>query len=95
MKETRLPSQQCKNVVTLTLFYSQRVDPYEHVITMKVMTIITTHPAALSSHCFPNPCKNEGLCAEVKNREGYMCVCKEGFVGTNCESKDCHKALKQ
>lgn len=57
------------------------------------MTIITTHPAALSSHCFPNPCKNEGLCAEVKNKEGYMCVCKEGFVGTNCESKNCLKTI--
>lgn len=42
----------------------------------------------LSSHCFPNPCKNEGLCTEVKNKDGYMCICNEGFVGKNCESKN-------
>ena len=44
---------------------------------------------AVSSNCFPNPCKNDGLCAEVKNKEGYMCICKGGYAGRHCESKLC------
>ena len=45
--------------------------------------------SALSSNCFPNPCKSDGLCAEVRNKEGYMCICKGGYAGRHCESKLC------
>ncbi|RWS15474.1 hypothetical protein B4U79_12965 [Dinothrombium tinctorium] len=33
--------------------------------------------------CFSSPCKNGGTC--VRKESGYVCLCKQGFVGTNCE----------
>lgn len=36
----------------------------------------------------PNPCINDGFCAEDKaNEKGYMCICKQGFTGNRCHSK--------
>ena len=36
----------------------------------------------------PNPCDNDGFCAEDKaNEKGYMCICKQGFTGNQCHSK--------
>lgn len=43
---------------------------------------------AFSSSCMPNPCLNDGFCAEDKaNDKGYLCVCRQGFTGKQCESK--------
>ncbi len=41
-----------------------------------------------SSPCMPNPCINDGFCAEDKaNEKGYLCICKQGFAGNQCQSK--------
>ncbi|RWS32013.1 hypothetical protein B4U80_09028, partial [Leptotrombidium deliense] len=33
--------------------------------------------------CFSSPCKNGGTC--VRKESGYVCLCKQDFVGINCE----------
>ncbi|PSN41253.1 Protocadherin-like wing polarity protein stan [Blattella germanica] len=33
--------------------------------------------------CYSNPCGNQGICQRKEG--GYVCVCKPGFTGQNCE----------
>ena len=35
--------------------------------------------------CASNPCDNESLCDDVI--DGYICICKVGFTGSNCEDE--------
>ena len=37
--------------------------------------------------CESNPCMNGGLCLNGHVTQRYVCVCLEGFIGTNCEGK--------
>ena len=35
--------------------------------------------------CLENPCQNDGLCSPIY--QFYICKCKNGFTGKNCENK--------
>ncbi|KAK5644039.1 hypothetical protein RI129_007884 [Pyrocoelia pectoralis] len=39
--------------------------------------------STLVNHCFSNPCLNNGNC--TYNEDGYRCICRKPFYGTNCE----------
>ncbi|KAK9737087.1 Laminin EGF domain [Popillia japonica] len=34
--------------------------------------------------CQENPCQNQGVCQESLSKEGYTCICTEGFSGPTC-----------
>ena len=34
--------------------------------------------------CYSNPCHNDGICQ--RKESGYTCICRDEFVGRNCES---------
>lgn len=34
--------------------------------------------------CLPNPCKNRGVCSISDTQGGYVCTCKNGYSGENC-----------
>jgi hypothetical protein len=34
--------------------------------------------------CLSSPCENNGNCTDGDNR--YICACKDGFMGDNCET---------
>lgn len=42
---------------------------------------VTAYP----SGCVSSPCKNGASCAEGIGHMAYVCYCKNGFTGTNCE----------
>ncbi len=37
--------------------------------------------------CYPNPCKNSGMCTVGINLINYTCFCSSLFVGSTCESE--------
>ena len=43
--------------------------------------------------CASNPCQNNGICTPLP-KWIYKCVCRPGFTGERCESREaCHSAL--
>ena len=46
------------------------------------MTTITT---SYYQNCNSSPCKNNGICKSTLN--SYICSCKSGFNGINCENE--------
>ena len=42
----------------------------------------------MTDSCQNSPCLNGGSCLARNNKEGYSCVCKDGFVGSKCELKN-------
>ena len=34
--------------------------------------------------CDPNPCQNDGTCADLGGGD-FLCFCNDGFRGTHCE----------
>lgn len=36
--------------------------------------------------CAEDPCKNNGVCLETQTKNGYTCVCQDGFTGKNCQA---------
>lgn len=34
--------------------------------------------------CQENPCQNQGVCQESLTKEGFTCICTEGFSGHTC-----------
>ena len=40
------------------------------------------------SYCRRAPCQNGGSCFEISS--GYICVCTEGYSGSNCEMSECY-----
>ncbi len=36
--------------------------------------------------CEPNPCRNDGVCTELKNGE-FECTCKKGHFGDKCQGR--------
>ncbi|XP_028516809.1 lactadherin [Exaiptasia diaphana] len=41
----------------------------------------------LKTACFPNPCKNQGVCIPNYTISDYTCNCRRGFDGRNCEKE--------
>lgn len=39
------------------------------------------------SPCLGNPCENGGTCIEGGVVGGYICKCREGYNGENCEGE--------
>ena len=39
------------------------------------------------SPCLGNPCENGGTCIEGGVVGGYICRCREGYNGENCEGE--------
>lgn len=37
--------------------------------------------------CSENPCTNEGVCQEALTKEGYTCICPQGFSGPTCNKR--------
>jgi hypothetical protein len=37
--------------------------------------------------CYPNPCKNSGMCTVGVNLISYTCFCSSLFIGPTCESE--------
>eukprot|EP01083_Nonionella_stella_P040114 109063_1 len=37
-------------------------------------------------HCTPNPCENDGSCADNADASGHICRCTDGYEGDNCET---------
>ncbi|EAA44666.5 AGAP003656-PA [Anopheles gambiae str. PEST] len=35
--------------------------------------------------CADDPCKNFGTCLEAQTAQGYSCMCRDGYTGTNCQ----------
>ena len=41
--------------------------------------------------CNNNPCQNDGACVNLI--DGYVCVCRDGYLGTHCEiGKNLHRS---
>ena len=34
--------------------------------------------------CTENPCQNQGVCQEALSKEGFICICSEGYSGSTC-----------
>lgn len=57
----------------LTFYLANSFGYFNEVICQKSFSI-----------CSATPCKNGGICNQLIFG-GYSCICKSGFVGTNCE----------
>ena len=44
---------------------------------------------SLQNLCVSNPCLNNGKCLMGFTNKKYLCVCKTGFTGENCENGKC------
>ena len=44
----------------------------------------TVAPVDSSNECSPSPCQNSGTC--INRYNDYLCVCKRGYSGKNCET---------
>ena len=41
---------------------------------------------SLQSPCSAVVCGNNGKCVALYKENSYVCLCKEGFIGRNCET---------
>ena len=41
---------------------------------------------SLQSPCSPVVCGNNRKCVALYKENSYVCLCKEGFTGSNCET---------
>lgn len=32
-------------------------------------------------------CKNGGVCRDILDKNNYICICKFGYIGRNCENE--------
>ena len=68
-------------------FSPKRISSYFSISSDKVILNLTIFlcPFLAEAKCSPlNPCLNGGRCQEMPF--SYMCICKNGFAGRNCES---------
>lgn len=35
--------------------------------------------------CANDPCQHDGVCLETQTKNGYTCVCQDGYTGKNCQ----------
>ncbi|XP_029211442.2 uncharacterized protein LOC114975425 [Acropora millepora] len=50
----------------------------------------TFHHFSIMTPCSSWPCKNNGRCLPLYEKNHYKCTCKEGFNGDNCENGEKH-----
>ncbi|RMX49161.1 hypothetical protein pdam_00024525, partial [Pocillopora damicornis] len=44
------------------------------------------HHFSIWSPCLNRPCQNKGTCRSNNESNSYVCVCTEGYTGSNCEA---------
>ena len=53
-------------------------------LTVTFMTLFVV--LSLQSPCSAMVCGNNGKCVALYKENSYVCLCKEGFTGRNCET---------
>ncbi|PIK48379.1 Kazal-type serine proteinase inhibitor 1 [Apostichopus japonicus] len=48
----------------------------------------------VGGECANDPCQNDGDCTNI-GESGYVCLCKRGYFGTNCEESLCDLSVCQ
>ena len=56
----------------------------EYNLTVTFMTLFVV--LSLQSPCSAVVCGNNGKCVALYKENSYICLCKEGFTGRNCET---------
>ena len=77
----------CVIIVAATSIRSCRVGLrawVEHNLTVTFTTLFVV--LSLQSPCSAVVCGNNGRCVALYKENSYICLCKEGFTGRNCET---------